>query len=136
MMTNKRTFYSCQAASLVGMSTRAIIGILLFFMLGLSIVSAKSTSHTLIEHEQHADGSHHAPEKNHDQVDMGSPDGGETDHTHKHDPTDHTHDIPLRLLLTVNVLPLALLWESRVAAVLYPIPVFRLERPPKLASLG
>lgn len=117
--------------------TRTIAAvILLFLVLGLLFANAKSTSHELVEHIQHADGTHHAQSGDHDLESSAASNLGGAGHSHEHNPTDHTHDIPLRFLLAF-VLPVFMSnWEPRPTAVLYSIPSFLLERPPKLLILA
>lgn len=111
--------------------------VLLFLVLGLLFANATSTSHELIEHTQHADGSHHPQSGDHDLEGFFADDLGAAGHSHEHDPSDHTHDIPLRFLLLAVASPAFLSnWEARPTAVLYSIPAFLLERPPKFTILA
>lgn len=116
---------------------RAIAAVVLSFMvLGLLFANAKSMSHELVEHAQHADGAHHAQSGDHDLEGPPVSDLGAAGHAHEHDPTDHTHDIPLHFLLAVALPAFLPNWQIRPAAVLYSIPSFPLERPPKFAILA
>ena len=110
---------------------RVVAAILLFMMLGLSLVNAKSTSHELIEYTQHANDVQHA------QADDDDPDGADgldavSHQAHEHDPIDHTHDIPLRFLPMVSLQSFLLSWEERRALSMSGIHSFPLERPPRL----
>lgn len=116
--------------------TRAIAAVILLFLVsGLLFANAKSTSHELVEHMQHADGTHHAQSGDHDLEGSVASNPGDAGHLHEHDPTDHTHDIPLRFLLAGTLPVFMSNWETRPTAVLYSVPSFLLERPPKLLIL-
>ena len=111
---------------------RLVAAILFFFMIGLQFVSAKSTSHELVANRQHAGGSHHVDTD-------GSGDGAVQllfidavqEHSHKHDPSDHTHDIPFYLELQRVTSTFAAVWAIRSPAELYSVSPIPLERPPK-----
>lgn len=114
---------------------RAIAAVvLLFLVLGLLFTNAKSTSHEQVEHTPHADSSHHAQSGDHDPEGSAASELGGAGHSH--DPTDHTHDIPLRFLLAAALPALMQNWEARPTAVLHSIPSFPLERPPKFVILA
>lgn len=111
---------------------RLVAVTLLFFVLGLQFVSAKSTSHELVAHTQHADGSHHvnADESEEGAVPLLFSDAGE-DHSHKHDPSDHTHDIPLHLALESTTSTFTAIWVIQSPKQLYSVSTIPFERPPK-----
>lgn len=111
---------------------RLVTAILFFFVIGLQFVSAKSTSHELVAHTQHADGSHHvsADEIEDSAIPLLSSDAGQ-EHSHKHDPSDHTHDIPLHVELERATSTFAAIWAIQSSAQLYSVSAIPLERPPK-----
>lgn len=107
---------------------RVVAAILLFMMLGLSLVNAKSTSHELIEYTQHANDAQAGDS------DLDGEDGSDavSHQAHEHDPIDHTHDIPLRFLPMVSLPSFLPSWEERRASSMSGIHSFPLERPPRL----
>lgn len=116
-------------------SNRVIAAILMFFVLGLVFVNARSTSHGQFEHH-HVDGGHHAGEdgKQYGDAAITASSGIDTDHWDQHDPGDHTHDVPLRFILPVAALTFIEVWQPD-----RPIPfrnslLFLFERPPKPRS--
>jgi hypothetical protein len=114
-------------------SNRVIAAMLMFFVLGLVFVNARSTSHGQFEHH-HVDGGHHISEdgKQYGDAAITASPGFHTDHSEdQHDPGDHTHDIPLRFILAVAALTVLQSWHPD-----RPIPfrnslLFLFERPPK-----
>ncbi|SFV11642.1 hypothetical protein [Pseudoduganella namucuonensis] len=118
-------------------SQRVIATILVFFVLGLLFVNACSTSHSQLEHRHAAAGAlqgdvEPAHDHDHDHEDAGAaPDVSGTKHTHKHNPGDHTHDVPLRLVLASVQFTFTPDWRPAP-----PVPVVShtldpIERPPK-----
>lgn len=107
----------------------------LFFLFGLLFASAKSTSHEPVTHTQHTDASHHAQVGEHED-DSVAVHLDDAEHSHEHDPGDHTHDIPLRRTLAAVKSSFAPGWETQSSMSLYSISIFRLERPPKLTILA
>jgi len=97
-------------------TSRLVAAFLLFFVIGLQFVSAKSTSHELDAHTEHADGSHHADASDveSDAVLVLLSDMGQ-EHSHKHDPSDHTHDIPLHIAFERATSTFAAVWELSIS---------------------
>lgn len=114
-------------------TTRLIMMIMMCLVLASSFANTKSRSHDLIEHWSHADGSYHMFEDHHSSADEISAFSLDADHSHKHDPSDHTHDIPLQLLLPNNCPTLMCGWELQPVSGTHSILAFLLERPPKSA---
>ncbi len=107
---------------------RVFAAILLLMVLGLSLVNAKSTSHELIATTQLAQ---HAPAGDDD------PEGADgldavSHQAHEHDPTDHTHDIPLRFSPSAALPSFLTSWEEQGASGMSGVHSFPLERPPRL----
>lgn len=113
---------------------RVIAAVVLFFVFGFLFISAKSISHALVDHAQHADDSHHTQQVEHDDDSVLSV--SDSGHSHEHDPSDHTHDIPLRLVLASLEPTFASTWEASTPSALYSISIFPLERPPRLIFLA
>lgn len=112
---------------------------LIAMLLGLVFSNALSRSHETTQHQQHDDGSYHADasEDDHHGHDHASDNGSEavafeSGHTHEHDPTDHTHDIPLAMHLKVLLPTFLPHWEPDAIATLHSVATFPHERPPKL----
>lgn len=114
---------------------RVVAAVVLFFVFGFLFISAKSISHELVEHAQHADGSRHTQQVEHDD-DSAALSVSDSGHSHEHDPSDHTHDIPLRLVLASQEPAFVPTWEASTPFPLHSISIFPLERPPKLNFLA
>ncbi|MBB5393043.1 MULTISPECIES: hypothetical protein [unclassified Herbaspirillum] len=104
-------------------TSRLVAAFLFFFVIGLQFVSAKSRSHELDAHTEHADGNHHADtsDAESDSVLVLLSDMGQ-EHSHKHDPSDYIHDIPLHIALERATSTFAAIWELRSPAQLHSIP--------------
>jgi hypothetical protein len=110
---------------------RVIAAMLLIFMLGFLCVNAHSTSHGQFKHSHHPEDSHHAGH-HHDDTDAAP---ASTEHSHPHDPLDHTHDIPLRMLISNAVEPTFFRgWLPRIPHPFHSAVLIPLERPPKPRS--
>jgi hypothetical protein len=114
---------------------RVVAAILLFMMLGQSMVNAKSSSHELIAYTQLAHDTQHAPAGD-DDLDGVDELDAVSHQTHEHDPTDHTHDIPLRFLPTAALPSFLTSWEEQRASGMSGVHSFPLERPPRLVPLA
>ena len=69
-------------------TVRLILALMMISMLGLSLWGAKSGSHVLLPHTHQRDASP-------DDADAIESSELSATHLHKHNPGDHTHDIPL-----------------------------------------
>ena len=69
-------------------TVRLILALMMISMLGLSLWGAKSGSHVLLPHTHQLDAST-------DDADAIESSELSATHLHKHNPGDHTHDIPL-----------------------------------------
>lgn len=107
---------------------RVVAAILLFMMLGLSMVNAKSTSHEPIGYMQHA----HDAQAGDSNIDGADGSDAVSHQSHEHDPIDHTHDIALRFLPMASLPSFLPSWEERRASSMSGIHSFPLERPPRL----
>ncbi|RJG08398.1 hypothetical protein [Massilia cavernae] len=116
---------------------RLIAAIVMFFMMGLQFANGHSTSHLQLEHrhpgvaayESAADGGHH-----HDHDDVPTLDEESEKHTHKHDPGDHTHDLPLRLVRATIEFAFLPDWHPATPVSVHSNTLYPLERPPKRVS--
>jgi hypothetical protein len=114
---------------------RVVAAILLLMMLGLSLVNAKSTSHELIAYTQLAHDTQHT------QAGGDDPEGADgfdavSYQAHEHDPTDHTHDIPLRFSPSAALPSFLASWEEQRASGMSGVHSFPLKRPPRLVPLA
>jgi hypothetical protein len=123
-------------------TNRLIAAMLLIFLIGFLSMSAHSSSHAQLRHRHFSQDKHqvsngdHDP-GHHDASHHEEPDAAPaaTEHTHSHNPLDHTHDIPLRT--TIAVTPPPTFFRDWIASVPLPPPsafLRPLERPPKSPS--
>jgi hypothetical protein len=117
---------------------RLIAAILMVFVLGVQFVNALSNSHTQFAHRH--GGSEHAGKahtnRGHDQLIMKSKGVRTHAHAHKHDPSDHSHDFPLRLVLAAYQLTFMPIWHTEAAFPFRSVVVHPLERPPKSTAVA
>jgi ABC-type nickel/cobalt efflux system permease component RcnA len=115
--------------------TMRLIGfVLLISFIGFLYVSSHSSSHAQLRHSHQASLHHHLDDGHqdggHDEEAAGE--GASVEHTHPHDPLDHTHDIPLRMAIAGPAAPPFfrgwLASDPPPFRSAFPIP---LERPPK-----
>lgn len=114
---------------------RWMTAILMFFMLGIQLVNAQSTSHLQLEHRHPAiainDG---AADTGHQHEQDAAPDDEREEHTHKHNPGDHTHDLPLRLAGATVEFSFLPDWLPAIPVSVRSNTLYPLERPPKRRS--
>ena len=115
---------------------RSIAAIVMFFMLALQLVNAHSTSHLQLEHGHPVATAHGsaAESGHHHDHDDAAPDDGAKKHTHKHNPGDHTHDLPLRLFRAAIEFAFMPDWHPAAPLAMYSNILDPLERPPKRPS--
>ena len=125
-------------------TNRLIAAMLLIFLIGFLFVNAHSSSHGQLSHRhqsdigngQHVAGNHDAGHRHDDGHDDGpGVKPASTEHTHPHNPLDHTHDIPLRMTMTITTEPSFFRgWLARAPLPLHTTFLIPLERPPKSPS--
>lgn len=123
----------CRPMPLGRANYRWMTAILMFFMLGLQLVNAQSTSHLQLEHRHPAVAVHESAAGTDHQHDV-APDDEREEHAHKHDPGDHTHDLPLRLAGANIEFALMPDWLSAIPVPVRSNTLYPLERPPKRRS--
>ncbi len=103
-----------------------LIGVtLLIFFIGFLYVNSHSSSHAQLSHSHQAELDHH---HNSDHQESGL----DAEHTHPHDPLDHTHDIPLRMTVVIPVASTFFRgWLSSSPLPFHSAFLLPLERPPK-----
>lgn len=115
--------------------TMRLIGLtLLIFFIGFLAVSSHSSSHAQLRHSHQSELHHHldSDHQGGEHDDAAAEVFASAEHTHPHDPLDHTHDIPLRMAKTITTEPTFFRgWLART-----PLPprsafLIPLERPPK-----
>ena len=128
--------HPCLPAPLGRANYRVIAAVLMFFMLGLQFVNAQSTSHLQFEHaHQKAASPEAAGHGHHHDEDLAPADDEPArKHTHKHDPGDHTHDLPLRLVLAGIAFAFLPDWRPAAPVTVDSKTLDPLERPPKSAA--
>lgn len=116
---------------------RVIAAMLLIFMLGFLCVSAHSTSHGQFKHSHHSEDSHHLGDGRQDAGHHHDDTDAATEHSHPHDPLDHTHDIPLRMVISNAAEPTFFRgWLPRIPHPFHSAFLIPLERPPKPRSIA
>lgn len=113
---------------------RWMTAILMFFMLGIQLVNAQSTSHLLLEHRHPAVAANESAAgtgHQHEDEDDAAPEDEREGHTHKHNPGDHTHDLPLRLAGPSVEFSFMPDWLPAIPVPVRSITLYPLERPPK-----
>jgi ABC-type nickel/cobalt efflux system permease component RcnA len=114
---------------------RLIAAILVVFVLGVQFVNALSNSHSQVTH-RHADAGAQAAnahaDHGHGHLAVKAKMARAHAHSHQHDPSDHTHDLPLRMVLAAVQFTFVPIWHAEAALPFRSAVVHPLERPPKL----
>lgn len=113
---------------------RLIAAILMVFVLGVQFVNLRSNSHTQVAHRHVHDNGHvnkAYADRGHDQFAAKANGLRSHAHSHQHDPGDHSHDLPLRMVLAAVQFSFIPIWHTEVALPFRSVVVHPLERPPK-----
>lgn len=122
----------CRLLPLGSANYRWMTAILMFFVLGLQLVNAQSTSHLQLEHRHPAAAVHDsAAGTGHQHEHDVAPDDEGREHTHKHNPGDHTHDLPLRLVGAAIEFAFMPDWLPAIPVSVRSNTLYPLERPPR-----
>jgi hypothetical protein len=103
---------------------RLVAAMLLIFFVGFLMMSARSSSHGEISHHHQAGHTHHDEDP--------AETLGDIEHTHAHNPLDHSHDIPLHTSIAIRPAPTFFRgWLSSTPLPPHSPFLLPLERPPK-----